>query len=196
MAKTVMTGSSRNGSGARAAYSPRRFEMDKSLMETAKAFMASDDWKAGIANATRASWGGGGCSVELFRSGSWRLLWDSTIGNLYQSDGIIVALPIANDEDADMNDPIDFEMVVDFAAIEECERWLNDIKESMLFDAEARGSISLPTPAPSEAPPGGRLRENVSAIIPGRMGTSAQVVCGRVQYERNGQPALPVPRPV
>ena len=55
--------------------------------------------------ATKASWGGGGYSVELFPDGTWRNLWNNQIGNKYETSGIILGLPTLSEEDtADLDE--------------------------------------------------------------------------------------------
>lgn len=56
-------------------------------------FLRSDDFKAGVISSTKAGWGGGHYSVELFDDGTYRTLWSNQIGNLYRSPGAILALP-------------------------------------------------------------------------------------------------------
>src|SRR5258707_14134116 len=62
-------------------------------------FLKSDDFKEGVISATKAGWGGSGYSVELFPDGTWRVLWDNEIGNLYNSPGEIMRLSKLNDND-------------------------------------------------------------------------------------------------
>lgn len=49
-----------------------------------------------IKSATLASQG---YSVELFPNGSYRLLWDNQIGNLYESPGVIIGIPVCGDSE-------------------------------------------------------------------------------------------------
>lgn len=63
------------------------------IKATLKKFLSSPDFQAGVVSASKAAWGGSGYSVELFPDGTWRVLWDNQIGNLYQSKGIILSLP-------------------------------------------------------------------------------------------------------
>lgn len=67
------------------------------LQQTLEAFLQSKDFAEGVTSATKASWGGSGYSVELFEDGHWRVLWNSEIGNLYRSPGIILGLPTWED---------------------------------------------------------------------------------------------------
>lgn len=70
-----------------------------------EAFLESVDFMDGVISATKAGWGGSGYSVELFESGTWRVLWDNQIGSLYESDGVILGLPkIQDDSDSEMLD--------------------------------------------------------------------------------------------
>ncbi|MFM6152246.1 MAG: hypothetical protein ACKPE3_04460 [Sphaerospermopsis kisseleviana] len=55
--------------------------------------------ESAIDQSTEASWGGSGYSVELFDDGTYRVLWDSNIGNLYNSPGVIINIPPCSDEE-------------------------------------------------------------------------------------------------
>jgi hypothetical protein len=57
-----------------------------------------------IDKSTQASFGGSGYSVELFTDGTYRLLWNNNIGNLYDSPGIIVPVPVLSDDDISNDD--------------------------------------------------------------------------------------------
>lgn len=52
-----------------------------------------------IEASTKASWGGSGYSVELFADGTYRVLWDNMIENLYNSPGAIIKIPPCSDEE-------------------------------------------------------------------------------------------------
>lgn len=52
-------------------------------------------------SSTKASWGGSGYSVELFADGTYRVLWNNNIGNLYDSPGLIISIPPLGDEEWD-----------------------------------------------------------------------------------------------
>ena len=67
--------------------------------EILEQYINSSDFKEGVISATKASWGGGGYSVELFEDGTWRNLWNNQIGNLYESTGIIMNLPTLETDD-------------------------------------------------------------------------------------------------
>jgi hypothetical protein len=69
------------------------------LEQTLEAFLKSDDFEKGITASTKASWGGSGYSVELFEDGTWRVLWDNQIGNLYTSPGVILDIPTFDDNE-------------------------------------------------------------------------------------------------
>lgn len=75
------------------------------LSETLEKFIASDDFKSGVISSTKASWGGSGYSVELFPDGRWSVLWNSQIGNRYESPGKIFRLPAL--DTADMAEYVD-----------------------------------------------------------------------------------------
>lgn len=51
------------------------------------------EFDAAVMSSTTAGFGGSGYSVELFEDGTWRVLWDGEIGNLYRSPGVIIAIP-------------------------------------------------------------------------------------------------------
>jgi hypothetical protein len=67
-----------------------------------------------IDKSTQASFGGSGYSVELFTGGTYRLLWNNNIGNLYDSPGIIVPVPALNEDDmGDDNVPAFYENAIE-----------------------------------------------------------------------------------
>jgi hypothetical protein len=55
--------------------------------------------RAAIDSATSADYGGSGYTLELFGDGTFRTLWNGHIGNLYNSRGIMIAIPELNDDD-------------------------------------------------------------------------------------------------
>lgn len=63
------------------------------LAQALENFLSSPDFEAGVISSTKAGWGGSGYSVELFEDGTYRVLWDNSIGNLYQTPGVILGLP-------------------------------------------------------------------------------------------------------
>lgn len=76
----------------------------KGIKEGYDAFRQDDDGKnlkEGILKSTRAGWGGSGYSVELFPDGTYQVLWDNQIGNLYDSPGWIFSLPKLNSDTYD-----------------------------------------------------------------------------------------------
>jgi hypothetical protein len=66
------------------------------------AFM-NEKFQEACVSSTKASWGGSGYSVELYDDGSYRVLWDNNIGNLYDSPEIIISVPALGDDDWDKN---------------------------------------------------------------------------------------------
>ena len=66
----------------------------------------SNDFKAAVDSATKASWSGSGYSVELFDEGNYRILWNQQIGNLYDSPGLILSIPALGDEEWDEDSSI------------------------------------------------------------------------------------------
>jgi hypothetical protein len=69
------------------------------LHDALENYLKSDDFKTGVIAATRASWGGSGYSVELLPDRTSRNLWNSQIGNRYESEGIILPLPTLDTDD-------------------------------------------------------------------------------------------------
>lgn len=67
-------------------------------------FMSSKDFEFSVDSSTRASWGGGSYSVELFEDGTYRVLGSSEIGNMYDSPGMIIGIPALGDDEWD-DDP-------------------------------------------------------------------------------------------
>ncbi len=61
------------------------------LSDVAKEFVESPSFKEGCIDSTKASWGGGWYSVELFTNGTWRVLWNNQIGNKYPHDNSEIA---------------------------------------------------------------------------------------------------------
>ena len=66
-------------------------------------FMA-EQFETACLSSTRASFSGSGYSVELFDDGSYRVLWNNSIGNLYDSAGIIIFVPVLGDNEYDSED--------------------------------------------------------------------------------------------
>jgi hypothetical protein len=75
------------------------------IQATLENYLKSDDFKSGVISATRAAWAGSGYSVEL--------------GNKYKSSGIILGLPVFDDDeeyqeaidDNEMNEEEYFDLV-------------------------------------------------------------------------------------
>lgn len=65
---------------------------------TKSEFVKSIDFAEAVVSATTAGFGGSGYSAEFFQDGFHRVLWDSEIGNRYESTGEIVAVPKLSDE--------------------------------------------------------------------------------------------------
>ena len=76
--------------------------------QSAFALFMANDFEQSCDSSTQASWGGGGYSVELFDDGTYRVLWDNEIGNLYVSDGIILGVPALGDDEWDDDKSIRF----------------------------------------------------------------------------------------
>lgn len=75
-----------------------------SIQQAFEAFM-SESFQSAVDSSTKASWGGSGYSVELFDDGTYRVLWDNQIGNLYSSPGLILSIPALDGEDEWDEDP-------------------------------------------------------------------------------------------
>jgi len=73
--------------------------MNEKIKKAIKSFAKSADFCEGVVSSTIAGYGGSGYSVEFHADGSHRVMWDNQIGNLYQSDGIIVGLPQLDTDD-------------------------------------------------------------------------------------------------
>ena len=72
----------------------------QSYREAFDNFMLDTDVvESAILKSTEAGFGGSGYSLELFENGTYRILWDNSIGNLYISPGIIISIPQLTDED-------------------------------------------------------------------------------------------------
>ena len=71
-----------------------------SYQESFENFM-SQDFICAVDKSTKASWAGGGYSVELFEDGNYNILWSQNIGNMYVSPGIILPVPPLDDSEWD-----------------------------------------------------------------------------------------------
>jgi len=78
-----------------------------SINQAFESFMKSD-FEDAVDSSTKASWGGSGYSVELFKDGTYRVLWDSNIGNRYDSPGLILGVPTLGDEEWDEDKDLRF----------------------------------------------------------------------------------------
>ena len=65
----------------------------RKLEKTLEQYLKSEDFKQGVISSTKASWGGSSCKVEIMPDGTWRNLWSNQIGNKYETEGVIIALP-------------------------------------------------------------------------------------------------------
>jgi hypothetical protein len=74
-------------------------------IESAFKKFTANNFEPAVDSATKASWAGSGYSVELFDDGTYRVLWNQAIGNLYDSPGVIMGIPSLSDEDWD-EDPL------------------------------------------------------------------------------------------
>lgn len=69
------------------------------LGKTLEQYLKSEDFKQGVISSTKASWGGSCYKVEIMPDGTWRNLWANQIGNRYETEGVILALPALDCED-------------------------------------------------------------------------------------------------
>jgi len=67
------------------------------------AFML-DGFEDAVVSSTKASFGGGSYSVELFEDGTYRVQPASSFGNLYETPGIILKVPTLSDDDWDVSE--------------------------------------------------------------------------------------------
>lgn len=106
-------------------------EFYKQLSTTMEAFLASEDFKSGVISSTKAGWGGSCYKVELLPNGKWSVLWSNQISNLYETPGVIIALPeLDTDEMQEMIDGGGADDEDDFLSMafeNECE----DLKEDL-----------------------------------------------------------------
>lgn len=78
---------------------------ENSIQQAFEAFMADEKAvEEAIDSSTTASDNGSGYSVELFNDGTFRVLWDNNIGNLYKSAGIIISIPALSEDERDVLD--------------------------------------------------------------------------------------------
>ena len=78
-----------------------------SVIAAFEEFMKTN-FESAVDSSTKASWSGSGYSVELFDNGSFRVLWDNEIGNLYDSPGVILGIPTLGDDEWDEDPSIRF----------------------------------------------------------------------------------------
>jgi hypothetical protein len=78
-----------------------------SVQQAFDSFMA-EGFQDAVDSSTKASWKGSGYSVELFDDGTYRVLYDNQIGNLYDSPGLILSIPPLGDEEWDKDPTLRF----------------------------------------------------------------------------------------
>lgn len=71
-------------------------------------FKNGSDYYTAFDSSTKASWGGSGYSVELFPDGHYRVQWDNQFGNLYNSPGLILGIPVLGDDEWDEDPELRF----------------------------------------------------------------------------------------
>ena len=57
--------------------------------------------ESAILSSTKAGFNGSGYSLEVFGDGTYRVLWNGSIRNLYDSEGIIISIPELVDDEYD-----------------------------------------------------------------------------------------------
>ena len=73
-------------------------------------YLNSPAFKEGVIASTKAGYLGDSYSVELFSDGTWRNLHTQTIGNRYESEGVLLVLPSVPDVSEDeLEDAFDLE---------------------------------------------------------------------------------------
>lgn len=85
------------------SYKEKAARPQKQFSAAFEAFMATEAEEA-IISSTRAGWGGSGCSVELSQNGTFHVLWNNQIGNLYHSEGVIIGVPQLGDDEYNSDD--------------------------------------------------------------------------------------------
>jgi hypothetical protein len=61
---------------------------------TKQQFVKSSEFVSAVESSTTAGFGGSGYSVEFFKDGSHRVLWDNAVGNAYEHpNSEIVGVP-------------------------------------------------------------------------------------------------------
>lgn len=119
--------------------------MSIELQKAMRKFLKSEDFKSGVISSTKASWGGSCYKVELFADDKWRVLWSNEIGNLYETPGVIIALPqLGTDEMQEMIDGGGADDEDDFLSMA-FERESEDLKDELracFSDLAAMGEVS------------------------------------------------------
>jgi len=77
----------------------RESKMNKQLRQALEQYLQSEDFRQGVIDSTKASWGGSSYKVEILPDGTWQNLWSNQIGNKYETPGVIIALPALNCDD-------------------------------------------------------------------------------------------------
>lgn len=111
-------------------YTMKGKVMNTTFESTLEQFIDNDGFSDMVMRSTVAGFGGSGYSVELFEDGTWRVLWNNQIGNLYISPGVI--LPIGTYDDETVNDLCEFGEDADLSFA------LAEIAESMRRDLAYR----------------------------------------------------------
>jgi len=112
------------------------------LMKVLENYLKSDDFKAGVIASTRASWNGSGYSVELLYDGTWANIWNNSIGNLYDSPGVLLRIPTFTDDGTyeeavngvglpEGQEPMSEEDYFDLCFANEAENLANELREAL-----------------------------------------------------------------
>lgn len=75
--------------------------MAMTIAQALEAFISDNNgrtFEQAVKDATTAGFSGSGYAVELFEDGTFRVLWNGQIGNLYASPGLILGIPQFGEE--------------------------------------------------------------------------------------------------
>lgn len=71
---------------------------------TLEAALQDDNFPLWVLLSTAAGWKGDCLKLELFPDGRYRVLWSQMIGNLYESPGILLSIPVIDETFAGSDD--------------------------------------------------------------------------------------------
>lgn len=103
-----------------------------------ESFLTSDEFAEVVIFSTHAGFGGGSYSVELWDNGTYRVLPSGSIGNRYDSQGIIMRVPQISDEDyqafeeMSLSDGTDLRLIAaQLASTDELEECAKEMRDSL-----------------------------------------------------------------